>query len=328
MREKIQKIIALANSLRALDDEVVKAAIADNEWFSEDSVRSAATAIADEMLGERELNDWLKRYPKLPVQDPKRVGVVAAGNIPLVGFFDMLCVVVSGHKCLLKPSSKDSVLMKFVVEAINDDSLELVNGVEGAEAVIVTGSDQTAAMFDQKLSEIPRLIRGSRRSVAVLDGMESREQLKGLASDIFLHCGLGCRNVSEVLVPEGYNVKNMVTELARYQGVNRKYLNNYRHAKAVKMMNNEPFIDGGFFILTENSSENRSVAEILLRKYSSAEEVDRELVERDGELQCVVNDNIRLSFARQVKLGQAQKPNLTDYADGIDTMEFLINILN
>lgn len=326
MREKIGKFVALANSLRTLNDDVVRAAIADNEWFSEDGVRSAAMAIADEMLGEEQLNNWLKLYPNLPTQNPKRVGVVAAGNIPLVGFFDLLCVVLSGHKCLLKPSSKDRVLMKYVVETINNNSVELVSDVEGAEAVIVTGSDRTAAMFDRKLSEIPRLIRGARRSVAVLDGGESERQLENLAKDVFAHCGLGCRNVSEIYVPEGYNIEKLGKELATYKILHEKYLSNYRHTKALKMMIREPFFDGGFFILTENETTNRGVAEILLRKYDNVTEVERELAQRSDELQCVVNDDVKLQFARQVALGQAQKPTLTDYADGIDTMKFLEKI--
>lgn len=294
----------------------------DNGWFAPADIRRAVAAIADGMLCRERLAAWLSHYP-VPVAEPRRVLVVMAGNIPLVGFFDLLCVIASGHCCLVKPSSKDRVLMQYVVDLIRE--IDPVTAVEfsdvedhAVDAVIATGSDRANHYFRSRYAGIPTLLRGSRQSVAVLSGMENEKQLSGLSDDVFAFSGLGCRSISLVFVPRGCAV-----QLAP-PSMNRKYYHNYLHTKAVLAMQEIPFLDLGTAVLTEERAFPTSLSRINYTFYDDLDEVSEWLKEHDAELQCVVADCI--DHTRRTDFGCAQFPSLMDYADDKDVMKFLASI--
>jgi acyl-CoA reductase-like NAD-dependent aldehyde dehydrogenase len=249
-----------------------------------------------------------------------------AGNIPLVGFFDMLCVVCAGQECLIKPSSKDSILMRYVVGLLHDISTEIsvreLGEGEMPDAVIATGSDNTNRYFRSMYGNIPALLRGNRASAAILDGRESADELRGLASDIFSYSGLGCRNVSHLLVPEDYDVDTLAAILSDWHtDVNPKYVNNFRQRAALLEMEGDKFIRGRFFILRDDDDFPASISEITYHRYKTSDEAVKWLSANSYGLQCVVG-HARTDYP-VIGFGEAQRPGLNDYADNVDTMSFL-----
>ena len=309
-------------------DAVIAASVEQNPWFTPDYVSYAIKAICSDMLGRDALSAWLSGYD--PLQKPaKRVGVIMAGNIPLVGFSDMLAILASGNTCIAKPSSKDSILTNYVAQSIKriDPSmpLEIVPEIEHPEAMIATGSDNTITIFKAKYGGIPAVFRGSRISVAVFSGSETERELHGLAADIFTYCGLGCRNVSHIFVPENYDIVKLCDVLSGYNMENRKYIGNYLQNKALAELDGKKYFDGGFFTMTESPEISTFISGITYSRYSSPVQVDEWLLANDSRIQCVVagKSDVRFSHPRKTYFGQAQHPALTDYADGIDVMEFL-----
>ncbi len=295
---------------------------AENEWFTSADIRRAVKAIAEGMLQRERLAAWLSHYP-VPVAGPRRVLVVMAGNIPLVGFFDLLCVAASGYRCLIKPSSKDRALMEYVVGLMREIDPEAAVGFTSGEedapdAVIATGSDRANRYFRTRYAGVPALLRGSRQSAAVLSGGETERQLAGLADDLFAYSGLGCRSVSLVFVPRGCELQLTPPRM------NPKYYHNYLQTKAVLRMQGIPFRDLGTAVLTEERAFPTALSRINYAYYDDAAEVAAWLAEHDGELQCVVSES--LAHPRRADFGCAQRPSLTDYPDDRDVMEFLIGI--
>ena len=305
----------------AASREVIARACGANGWFTPAEVRRAARALATEMLTEERLREWLAAYP-LPVARERNVLVIMAGNIPLVGFFDLLCVVAAGHRCLVKPSAKDRVLMEYVVTQLLDIDpgarVVLYDGTQPVDAVIATGSDNANRYFRAQYAGIPALLRGSRQSVAVLSGRETPEQLRGLADDIWAYSGLGCRSVSLLFLPEGYEPKLEMPD------VNPKYINNYRQEKALCEMTGTPFVDFGCAVAVEQQEFPASLSRIAYSRYGTTEEVAEWLAEHDDELQCVVTT--LLPHSRRADFGRAQSPALTDWPDDRDVLEFLCGL--
>lgn len=294
----------------------------ENGWFAAGDIRRAVKALADGMLERGRLAAWLSHYP-VPVAEPLRVLVVMAGNIPLVGFFDLLCVVAAGHRCLVKPSSKDRPLTEYVVGLLREiDPHAAVGFAEGAgaeaDAVIATGSDRANRYFRTRYEGIPALLRSSRQSVAVLTGRESERQLAGLADDLFAYSGLGCRSVSLVFLPRGSEW------LPTPPRMNPKYYRNYLQTKAVLTMQGIPFRDLGTALLVEERAFPTSLSCIDYAYYDDMAEVEAWLAEHDHELQCVVSEC--LDHTRRTDFGCAQNPSLTDYPDDKDVMKFLVGI--
>lgn len=322
MKQRISLFAALGERLANIPEPIIEAAIAQNPWYTPHSIRQAIEAIRTEMLDSELLRTWLEGY-RVPVATPKRVLVIMAGNLPLVGFFDLLCVVASGHHCMVKPSSKDTVLITFVMEqlrAINPDiALSLYDGSESPEAVIATGSDNTNRYFRAQYSHIPTLLRGSRQSVAVLTGQESEADLKGLEEDIWLHNGLGCRNVSMLFLKEGMAFPNIKPTCTH-----PKYGNNYRQNKALLTMAQAPFIDLDGAVAVESDHFPTRLSTIAYHTYERLEEVTQWLEAHDSELQCVVASTPL--HPRTVPFGRAQHPALTDYPDAVDVVAFLEQI--
>lgn len=301
--------------------DVVAQACRANAWFTPADIRRAAAALAGGMLRREALGKWLSAYP-VPVCTPRRVLVVMAGNIPMVGFFDLLCVLASGHKCLVKPSAKDTVLMKYVVGLLHDIDPEVpvgfYDGKTPVDAVIATGSDNANRYFRARYAGIPALLRGNRQSVAVLSGRETPGQLAGLADDIWAYSGLGCRSVSLLFVPAGYELRLAMPE------VNDKYRNNYRQQKALLEMSGWPFLDLGAAVAVEQRAFPTALSCLGYSYYASAGEVEAWLAAHDAELQCVVSESI--SHSRRAGFGRAQSPALTDYPDDRDVIAFLTSL--
>lgn len=325
MEQMINCCSCLGEVLSALreEDAVVARACEENPWFTPCEVVGAAHALARRMLAESELRAWLARYPMLPVKTPRRVGVIMAGNIPFVGFFDLLCLLVAGHRALLKPSSKDRVLIEWVVEQLlkidPKSPVEwLEEGAKPLDAVIATGSDNALRHFRSAYGSLPTLLRGSRHSVAVLDGTESEEELRGVGRDIFTYSGLGCRNVSLLFLPEGLEPRIEMPEM------NPLYGENYRQERALATLLGRPCQDLGGALLMEGEEFSSALSIITIRRYTNLSEVERWLEEHDREVQCVVGRAV--SHPRGVAFGEAQNPGLTDYPDAVDVLAFLAKL--
>lgn len=338
-----ERIDALAHSgqllqqlLNAQDDvleAVLEKAWHHNNWFDPQHSRFALSQIA-KMLEAEALEQWLKPYQITAHGNskPLRIGVIMAGNIPLVGFHDFLCVLVTGHTFLGKLSSQDSVLWHFMADLLirADKRLKekfrfVENLRDGFDAVIATGSDNTSRYFDYYFGRYPHIIRHNRNSAAVLDGNESMETLESLASDICLYYGRGCRSVSKIFVPQGYCFDALKQALKNYSHfeLHNKLYNNYEYRKAIMMLNAVPFEDAGFMMITENSSFASPVAVLHYNNYNSLDEALNELSQNIQNLQCVVSTMPQISGALQP--GTTQTPSLNDYADNIDTVQFLLN---
>lgn len=322
-----------------LSRQAITKALADNSWFSEEEIRQAITALRVEMLDERKLRRWLNRYPALPTRTPHNILVVMAGNIPLVGFFDLLCVLASGNRCFVKPSSKDSALMQYVINQLLDidsqTAVEIFDGQITPDAVIATGSDNAVRHFRAEYGQLPLLLRGSRSSVAILTGEEGSEELSRLCDDIYMYSGLGCRNVSLIFVPKEYDLTALANTLQQRQGHNLGYLNNYRQRNALMKMNGEAHTDLGHSLLIEECAFPTAISQINIARYEELSEVAEWLAQHDREIQCIscsacdFIDKYSLDCAplrRATAIGATQTPALTDYPDAADVMEWLKNL--
>ena len=322
MTKTIDTLCRLGERLQAIPEAVISQAVAENPWFTPTSIHAAVEAIRCEMLERENLEAWLAPYA-VPVRTPKRVLVIMAGNLPLVGFFDLLCIVASGHHCLVKPSSKDRVLMEHIIRELHaiDPMLPIAvyDSTTPPEAVIATGSDNTNRYFRARYGELPTLLRGSRQSVAVLTGEESEEELRGLEQDIWMHHGLGCRNVSLLFLKKGIEFPKI-----RPQAIHEKHRNNYLQTKALFQMTDRPFIDLHDAVAICQSAFPQALSALSYTYYETEAEVENWLADHDRELQCVVARKI--AHLRRVDFGHAQSPRLTDYPDAVDVVAFLERI--
>ena len=308
-------------------NEIIVRSTAENPWFTEASVRMAIQAIYSDMLTRSILENWLAPYNDRPQPVRKRVGIVMAGNLPLVGFADLMYVLMAGQEAWIKPSSKDRVLIEYVCEQLQ--AIEPAYRIEALDdrmpdAIIATGSDNTRRYFQQHYAGIPALLRGSRHSIAILTGNETPEQLDGLHTDLFAYFGLGCRNVSRLFVPRDYDITTLIERLQRHPVRHSKYLNAYRQTKATLTLSGQPFLDGRFFLMTDKELPIQATCLLRYIRYDRPEELDRWIADHDEQLQCVVSDQGR--YPRQVTFGQAQHPRPEEYADGVDVMDFLLRL--
>ncbi len=301
-----------------------------NGWFTPNQVYYAIQSWA-EALTEKSLNLWLSKYDLSSVQ-PKTVALILAGNIPLVGFHDFLSVVISGHKVLVKTSSNDQKLLPFLAKYLISIHPELENYItftegkmENFDAVIATGSNNTARYFEYYFKDKPSIIRKSRNSVAVLTGNETSEDLTNLGEDIFRYFGLGCRNVSKLFVPKYYNFDAFFQAIYKQKDViyYEKYANNYDYNKAVFLMSNFKLLDNEFLTIKEDSSYASPISSVFYEYYEDVNEIKNRLEIDAEQIQCIVSNAIT---ENSIPFGQTQKPNLWDYADNVDTLEFLLGI--
>ncbi|WP_295652083.1 acyl-CoA reductase [uncultured Mucilaginibacter sp.] len=344
----IGRLSELGLKLTNPDDELLD--IIDNEhhynaWFTPENTLNAVKAIGA-MLNEEDLATWLGsqksevRSQKLenensdirhPTSDIKKVGLILAGNIPLVGFHDVLCVIASGHHALIKASSNDSRLIKYILGLFVQlapeyaDSFSFIDRLADFDAVIATGSNNTSRYFEYYFGKVPNIIRKNRNSVALLTGKESREQLFMLGHDIFDFFGLGCRNVSKVLVPKAYDFVPFFESIEPYQPIinHHKYNNNYDYNKSIYLVNGDKHLDNGFLLVKEDERLASPLAVLYFEYYDDLDDAQIRLAELSDNIQCIVS-GIPLNQSNQVVgFGQSQQPKLWDYADGVDTMAFL-----
>ena len=309
-------------------EDQIKQAEVLNPWFTRENIAQALSAYSTQ-LQEDMLFSWLSPYKVQKVKESKTVLVVMAGNIPLVGFSDFLAILISGHKVIVKMSGNDNILLKLLVDKLISidpyfkDTIKFIDDVKGKEidAVIATGSDNSSEYFEYYFKDLKKIIRKNRRSIAILDGTESDKQLNGLAKDVFSYFGLGCRNVSKLFLPNKYDLNKLFQVFYPYNKIieHKKYLNNYEYNKAIFLMGGNKLIENGFLLMKEDDSLFSPVAMLYYEYYDDINNVSKFIQENSNQIQCVVSkDNILF--------GNSQQPHLWDYADGIDTIQFLKNL--
>ncbi|HIE15745.1 MAG TPA: acyl-CoA reductase, partial [Bacteroidales bacterium] len=305
---------------------IIEQAENQNPWFTQNNIRYALTQIATNLRADN-LKQWLSAYPQITVpKQVKTIAVIMAGNIPLVGFHDMLTVLISGHKLIGKLSSKDAVLPKMIQQILININPEFKNKIfftetqlKNFEAVIATGSTNSAQVFYQYFEKYPHIIRQNRNSVAIITGNETTEDLKKLGHDIFCYFGLGCRNISKIYIPENYPIENLTGYFSEFSYIrnHNKYMNNYDYQKAIFLMNDLSFLDGNFFLMQENNNLSSPISIIFYERYRNLNHLKLQLQTLQHKLQVVVSKENN-------NFGHTQQPNLWDYADGIDTLNFIL----
>lgn len=331
----LDSLAPLKNALQpGLDklERAVQSAFASNPWFIPEFSHRAILAIREKFLDREACSAWLSQY-EVSGRQPRRVAIVMAGNVPLVGFHDLFCVVASGHNAVIKLSDKDAQLIRFVVGEWSSylpglqDRIQFTEKLEKFDAVIATGSNNTSRYFEYYFRHHPHILRKNRNGVALLTGEETANDLEALADDIFLYFGLGCRNISKIYVPEGYSFdgwKDAVDKWS-YLADHPKYRHNLDYNYAIYIINQVPHIQLGPLILKEDASIASRIGTVYTEHYDNIENVRRLLTEREDEIQCVVS-NVADEQGRYIRPGNTQLPKLDQYADGVDTMAFLSDL--
>ncbi|WP_417290864.1 acyl-CoA reductase [Corallibacter sp.] len=308
----------------------IKLAEEHNGWFTQENIVYALSGWSN-LLTDSNINQWLGNYNFKDVSQ-KNVAIIMAGNIPLVGFHDFISVLLSGHNVVVKQSSNDKQLLPFLAKYLEYVAPEFKGRITFTEeklsnfdAVIATGSDNTARYFEYYFKGKPSVIRKNRNSVAILTGNETEDDLKNLSEDIFRYYGLGCRNVSKLFVPENYNFDHFFKAMYHWHPIidKAKYANNYDYNKAVYLMSEFNMLENGFLMLKEDESYASPIATIFYEQYSSLETLNKKLKTDTNKIQCVVSKGLN---SNDIAFGQTQNPQLWDYADSVDIIEFLLKI--
>lgn len=326
LQQRIKNLLNLKTYLLSNSEEwlhVQELTERNNAWFTQAFIQAAIQAICEEYLDEEKLVAFSSFFKPVEHTDAtKKVGLVMAGNIPLVGFHDLLCTYLSGHEVHIKLSSKDDVLMKHVVLKLreldgNENSFQFHQMLKGCDAYIATGSNQSARIFEQYFEKFPHIIRRSKTSVGVLDGTETGEELELLADDVYLYFGLGCRNITKIYVPENYDFVPLLQAFRKYDDLkhHNKYRNNYDYQLALYILNNQKYMSNESILLIENKSVFSAVAVLHIEYYTNPQELQGSLISNQ-DLQAIVGHTY-------VPFGAAQTPAIYDFADGINTVEFL-----
>ncbi len=336
LEQRIEALEALGNRIRSIDqeekDRLNATAVNENAWFTSKSINTAFKGLI-EFLKPNLIEAWLSDYS---IRDQGRsVGIVMAGNIPMVGFHDLLCVLLSGNKAMVKLSSSDSILVRQLIQWLVEidpvfhEVIAIEERLNKAAAIIATGSDNTARYFKYYFGKKPYIIRQNRTSVAVLTGKESEKEIRGLADDIFTYYGLGCRNVSKLFLPVGFDFQSFLDQLSNtpHQNIteHHKYRNNYDYNKSIYLVNGDEHLDTGFALLKSEKSQLVSPISVLYYDtYESPQQLQLTLAGYQDKIQCVVSSAEWLDTT--FSFGETQTPQLNDYADGVDTMQFLSNL--
>ena len=308
----------------------LKLAKEHNGWFSKSNLDFALQSWTD-CLSETSLNQWTSQYD-FNLTEPKTIAVIMAGNIPLVGFHDFLSVLISGHKVLVKQSSNDKHLLPYLAKYLEYIEPNFKGKItfteeklENFDAVIATGSNNTARYFEYYFKDKPSIIRKNRNSVAILTGNETDEQLSALSDDIFRYYGLGCRNVSKLYIPKDYNFDAFFNAVFKWKDIinESKYANNYDYNKAVYIMSEFDMLENGFLMIKEDKSFGSPIATLFYEKYDTIDTLKEQLEAQEEQIQCIVADGFS---TEEVNFGKTQEPQLWNYADNIDTVDFLLKI--
>ena len=328
LQARIDLMQRLGIYLKANDAEwqqVKQQAYYKNGWFTPEFIDLACEKIADNFLDKTLMEQWAAHYHIDDNIISKNVGIVMAGNIPLVGFHDFLAVFIAGHQQTIKLSTKDDVLLKHLVKKLYEWEITIQNYIsfadilKGCDAYIATGSNNSARYFEQYFSRYPHIIRRNRTSVAILNGNESVKDLDKLSDDIHQYFGLGCRNVSKLFVPEGYNFEPLIRSFDKYGyfGDHHKYKNNFDYQLSLILLNNIYYMTNSATLLTENEALFSPISHLFFEYYNDTEKLKNKLV-GNNDLQCIVD-------GQSMPFGEAQNPGLFAYADAVDTMQFLLS---
>ncbi|MGN6491380.1 MAG: acyl-CoA reductase [Agriterribacter sp.] len=326
LQERTEILLRLKDYI-LIDDadwkNIQKRASEANAWFIPEFITHAVRQIADAYLDKEKLQAWITHYNISSEQKkPYNIGIVMAGNIPLVGFFDFLCVFVSGHTQTIKLSSKDNILLKHFTDKMTEWNKEVelhvkyAEMLKGCDAYIATGSNNSARYFDYYFRKYPHIIRKNRTSVAIIKGDETTQELEKLADDVYLYFGMGCRNVTKIFVPEQYDFIPLLDAFKKYDYLieNHKYKHNYDFNLAMHIVNQKFYMTNGSVLLSENASPFSPISQLHYQFYSNADEIYTQL--NPEEIQCIAG-------VEKIPFGAVQTPSLYDYADGVDTMAFL-----
>ena len=313
------------NKLVEFKDVIIKAQ-SKNPWFTDTNIKVNLTYWSKK-LTKHNLNKWLSKY-NLNNTSRKNIAIIMAGNIPLVGFHDFICVFLSGHNSIIKLSNSDNCIIPFLTDLMKLPSERIVYSdsfLKDYDGVIATGSDNTSRYFDYYFKNKRSIIRKNRNSIAILNGEESDDDLKSLSQDIFTYFGLGCRNVSKLYVPKNYNFDLFFNSIFCYKELinNHKYANNYDYNKAIYLMSEYKFLDNGFFIVKEGNEMHSPISTINFEYYDNVSILKEKINLEDDNIQCIVSN---IEFKGKVNFGETQNPSLNQYADNIDVMRFLLTI--
>ena len=301
-----------------------------NSWFTIDNLKLSLKNWS-KSLEETIISDWLFRYNVVD-KSSKKIAIIMAGNIPVVGFHDLLCSLLLNFDCLVKLSSDDKLLIPFIVKFLESRNKKFKNKVifenekfKNFDAVIATGNNNSHRYFDYYFSKYPNLLRKTRHSIAVLDGNESDNDLTGLSNDVFNYFGLGCRSVSKVFLPRGYDLDILFNAFFSFKEIinHNKYVNNFDYNKAVYLMSKEKFIENGFLILKEETKLGSPIGCLFYEFYDNKEDINKLILKNSDSIQCVASN---LNLKTNIQFGQTQCPNISDYADNNDTIKFLLKI--
>lgn len=324
----IDAFVALGKSLTNIPEHIIETANIRNSWFTIPNIKLAAENWKT-ALNEHDLNEWIGAEDYK--QDDKKVGIIMAGNIPLVGLHDLLSAIASGHKVVAKLSSQDEILMGHAIILLTQQLPELESRIEvseqlkGIDYLIATGSNNSSRYFEHYFKGIPCLIRKNRTSIAIVNGNESDEELIRLADDIYTYFGLGCRNVTHLLLPRNIELRRLYEAYDKYIDIvhHNKYYNNYMYHKSILLMNLSKHYDNGFMLFQEKEELHAPIATLNYHFYDTKDEALAYIEKHKDELQCVVSKDAFIPDS--VQFGDAQKPKVTDYADGVNVIEFLKN---
>jgi len=308
-------------------EQAKQSAYAENPWFIPEFIDFQLNHIGNAFLSPEALAAWISRY-NLPENNPspKNIGIVMAGNIPLAGFHDFLCAFITGHRQTIKPSSKDAALIMHLARTLSgwegaaDQPIAIAEMLKDCDAYIAVGSNNSGRYFDYYFSKYPHIIRRNRSSAAILTGNETREELERLADDVYLYFGLGCRNITKIYVPAGYDFLPLLEAFKKYDRLaeHHKYKNNYDYQLAILIVNKMYYMTNGSILLQENQSLFSPISQLHYEFYEDARTVEQSL-EGNTDLQCLAGSN-------GLPFGEAQLPRLNDYADKTDTLQFLLEL--
>ena len=307
-------------------EKVIQKAQSNNPWFTDENIKINLTYWSKKLI-KTNLNQWLSKY-NLKDTFRKNIAIIMAGNIPLVGFHDFICVFLAGHNSIIKLSSNDKYLLPFLLNLVKfpSDRVVYLDGMlKDYDAVIATGSDNTSRYFEYYFKNKQSIIRKNRNSIAILDGNETDEDLKSLSHDILTYFGLGCRSVSKLYVPKDYNFDSFFNSIFRYKDLinNHKYANNYDYNKAIYLMSEYKFLDNGFFMIKEGNEMHSPISTINYEYYDNISHLNEKIKQQEDNIQCVVSN---IKFEGRIDFGETQNPSLNQYADNIDVMNFLLTI--
>lgn len=314
-------------------NQAIELSYSENQWFIPDFVKHSIEVWGN-TLTEENIRQWVEPYKeKILYTTTKTAGVIMPGNLPLAGFHDFICVLITGNKFTGKLSSKDKFLLPAIAEILSkidgyfSDKIKFVDKerLTDFNFIIATGSDNTSRYFEYYFGKYPNIIRKNRNGVAVLSGEESKEQLENLAKDVFMYFGLGCRSISKIFVPENYNFHILFESFEKYNfvGNHHKYCNNYDFYKSIYLVNKEAFLDNGFVMLKQDNKFSSPLSVIYYDYYKSKDKLNTFLEQNKEYLQCISSDLKEINHS--IPLGQAQLPTLSDYADNVDTINFIVN---